>query len=108
MCKGELDSGFALVRPPGHHAHCEEDNGFCFFNNASIAANTALRSFPHIKKVAIFDWDVHCGDGTSQIHYRDPSVLYCSIHRFDKGQFYPGKVGGYERVGVAKGVGYNV
>jgi len=61
----DLDSTFALVRPPGHHAHCGQVNGFCFFNNAGVAARVAQKEFPNIKKVAIFDWDIHYGDGTS-------------------------------------------
>lgn len=60
---GDLDSVFAIVRPPGHHAHCSNINGFCFFNNVAVAARVAQKEFGK-KKVCIFDWDVHVGDGT--------------------------------------------
>jgi histone deacetylase 6 len=58
--------------------------------------------------VAIFDWDVHYGDGTSQVLYEDDSVLYISIHRFDQGGFYPGKEGSLGKIGDKKGAGFNV
>lgn len=61
-----------------------------------------------MKKICIFDWDVHVGDGTSSIFYDDDSVLYVSIHRFDNGLFYPGPAGKHHRVGEGKGRGYNV
>ena len=61
-----------------------------------------------MKKVVIFDWDVHVGDGTGQIFYEDDSVLYCSIHRFDNGLFYPGAIGKHSRTGEGKGRGYNI
>jgi len=59
-------------------------------------------------KVCIFDWDVHVGDGTSQIFYEDESVLYISIHRFDGGKFYPGPYGKHGNVGEGAGRGYNI
>jgi histone deacetylase 6 len=59
-----VDSVFAIVRPPGHHAHCSSNAGFCFFNNVAVAARVAQKEF-NKKKVCIFDWDVHVGDGTS-------------------------------------------
>jgi histone deacetylase 6 len=83
VCNDTVDSAFAIVRPPGHHAHCSEESGFCFFNNVGVAARVAQKEFKLVKKVVIFDWDVHVGDGTSQIFYEDASVLYISIHRFD-------------------------
>jgi histone deacetylase 6 len=61
-----------------------------------------------MKKICIFDWDVHVGDGTSNIFYEDNSVLYLSIHRFDNGGFYPGPAGKHTKVGEGKGRGYNV
>ena len=58
-------SAFAIVRPPGHHAFCQHDNdGFCFFNNIAVAALVAQRDL-NMKKIVIFDWDLHFGDGTS-------------------------------------------
>jgi len=61
-----------------------------------------------VKKVVIFDWDIHVGDGTANVFYDDPSVLYISIHRFDLGKFYPGPAGKHERIGEGAGRGYNV
>jgi len=78
-----VDSAFALIRPPGHHAHCNKVGGFCFFNNVGVAARTIQKEMPEMKKIVIFDWDVHYGDGTSQIFYEDATVLYISIHRYD-------------------------
>jgi acetoin utilization deacetylase AcuC-like enzyme len=61
-----------------------------------------------VKKVCIFDWDVHCGDGTSKIFYEDETVLYISIHRYDDGGFYPAKRGSPKYLGRGKGFGYNI
>ena len=64
VVKGEVDSAFCIVRPPGHHASCSNVAGFCFFNNVAVAARYAQKELG-LKKVCIFDWDVHVGDGTS-------------------------------------------
>lgn len=104
---GAVDNAFAIVRPPGHHAHSSKACGFCFYNNVAVAARVAQKELG-AGKVAIFDWDVHVGDGTAQIFYEDPSVLYMSIHRFDNGSFYPGPMGKHERAGDGKGRGYNI
>lgn len=101
------DSVFAAIRPPGHHADQNHIQGFCFFNNAAIAAKH-LRERLELKKVVIFDWDVHFGDGTSKIFYEDDSVLYISLHRFDDGKFYPGIVGAPVNIGAGKGEGFNI
>jgi histone deacetylase 6 len=104
-----LHSAFALVRPPGHHASCGAARGFCFFNNVAVAAKVAIRDNPHINKVAIFDWDVHYGDGTSEVFYSDPNVLYCSIHRYDNGTFYPVNTqGNFDKIGEGAGTGFNI
>ena len=107
VCNGTVDQSFAIVRPPGHHAHCGAIAGFCFFNNVAVAARVAKKEFG-MKKIVIFDWDVHVGDGTASIFIDDPSVLYISIHRFDMGKFYPGPLGKHERIGEGAGRGYNI
>jgi histone deacetylase 6 len=102
-----IDSVFAIVRPPGHHAHCSDIGGFCFFNNVAVAARVAQKEFDK-KKVCIFDWDIHVGDGTSNVFYNDDTVLYISIHRYDMGKFFPGPLGKLEMIGECKGRGYNI
>lgn len=81
VARGEARQGVAVVRPPGHHAESNTAMGFCFFNNAAIAARAAQAA--GAKKIIIFDWDVHHGNGTQHIFYDDKSVLYMSIHRHD-------------------------
>ncbi len=79
LMSGSADFGLALVRPPGHHATRDRSMGFCLLNNAAVAANQArLRG---AKRVAIVDWDVHHGNGTQDIFWDDPSVLYASVHQ---------------------------
>lgn len=107
VLSAEVDTSFCIIRPPGHHASCQNVAGFCFFNNAAVGARYAQKEFG-VKKIAIFDWDVHVGDGTSDIFYEDDSVLYMSIHRFDNGAFYPGPAGKHNKVGDHKGRGYNI
>ena len=75
----------ALVRPPGHHAESARAMGFCFYNNVAVAAAHARAQ--GLERVAIVDYDVHHGNGTQEIFYADPSVLYVSMHQFP---FYPG------------------
>lgn len=104
---GAVDSAFCIVRPPGHHATCSNIAGFCFFNNVAVAARYAQKEHG-VKKVCIFDWDVHVGDGTSNVFYDDDSVLYISIHRFDNGVFYPGPIGKHTNVGEGKGRYFNI
>jgi len=101
---GELDNGFAFVRPPGHHAEKDEIMGFCLFNNVAIAAKYAQNKLG-VKKVLILDWDVHHGNGTQHIFEQDPTVLYASVHK--GGQFYPG-TGKVFETGKGKGLGFTV
>ena len=82
------DLGFALVRPPGHHATRNEAMGFCLFNNVAIAARHAQAM--GVERVAVLDWDVHHGNGTEAIFRDDPSVLFVSMHQWP---FYPGTGG---------------
>uniref|UniRef100_A0A674EMS4 Histone deacetylase n=1 Tax=Salmo trutta TaxID=8032 RepID=A0A674EMS4_SALTR len=106
VAKGELKNGFAVVRPPGHHADPSNPMGFCYFNSVAIAAKQ-LQQKLSANKILIVDWDVHHGNGTQEVFYNDPSVLYISLHRYDDGNFFPGS-GGPAEVGSGAGEGFNV
>ncbi|WEX11948.1 histone deacetylase family protein [Chelativorans sp. AA-79] len=84
--EGRADNVFVAARPPGHHAEKDRAMGFCLFNNAAIAARHAQKAHG-AERVAIVDWDVHHGNGTQDIFWDDPSVLYCSTHQMP---LYPG------------------
>lgn len=83
---GKADNVFVAARPPGHHAEKTTAMGFCLFNNAAIAARHAQKTYG-AERVAIVDWDVHHGNGTQDIFWDDPSVLFCSTHQMP---LYPG------------------
>jgi acetoin utilization deacetylase AcuC-like enzyme len=100
---GELDTGFAFVRPPGHHARRDEAMGFCLLNNVAIAARKAICHFG-VEKVAIIDFDIHHGNGTQESFYSDSDVLYFSTHQYP---FYPG-TGSLSETGAGEGIGYTV
>ncbi|XP_026202650.1 histone deacetylase 5 isoform X3 [Anabas testudineus] len=106
VASGELKNGFAVVRPPGHHAEESTAMGFCFFNSVAITAKL-LQQKLGVGKILIVDWDIHHGNGTQQAFYSDPNVLYISLHRYDDGNFFPGS-GAPEEVGSGAGVGFNV
>lgn len=106
VATGELRNGFALVRPPGHHAERQQAMGFCFFNSVAIAARQ-LHQKLNIEKILIIDWDVHHGNGTQSMFYDDRNILYISMHRYDDGSFFPG-TGAPTEVGEGDGYGFNV
>jgi acetoin utilization deacetylase AcuC-like enzyme len=92
---GDAQNAFVACRPPGHHAETERAMGFCLFNNISIGARHAQRKHG-LMRVAIVDFDVHHGNGTQQIFYSDPSVLYASTHQMP---LFPG-TGAVRETGV--------
>ncbi|KAI3767027.1 hypothetical protein L2E82_17108 [Cichorium intybus] len=102
---GRAKNGFALVRPPGHHAGVKQAMGFCLHNNAAVAVSAAKAA--GAKKVLIVDWDVHHGNGTQEIFEQNKTVLYISLHRHEGGKFYPG-TGAAHEVGSMGGEGYCV
>lgn len=102
MIDGPIRRGIALLRPPGHHAGPAKAMGFCLLNNVAVAAAHARAR--GLDRVAVVDWDVHHGNGTQDIFYRDPHVLYVSTHQFP---FYPG-TGGSDEVGEGDGTGFTV
>ncbi len=103
LARGEIDNGFCLVRPPGHHAERDQAMGFCLFNNVAVGARWA-RKHLGLERILLLDWDLHHGNGTQHSFYRDPSVLYCSIHQYP---CYPGS-GAVGEVGEGPGLGYTI
>ncbi|GAB1602020.1 histone deacetylase 6-like [Argonauta hians] len=107
ILKHEIRNGFALVRPPGHHALYNEFCGFCYLNNVAIAASHALSN--GIERILIVDWDVHHGQATQYKYYDDPRVLYFSIHRYQHGEFWPHlRESDYDFIGAGPGTGFNI
>jgi len=103
LFKGDISNGFALIRPPGHHAEADRAMGFCIFNNIALGAKYAMHIYG-AKKALIVDWDLHHGNGTQNAFYKDPNVLYFSTHQFP---YYPGS-GNYNEVGEGEAKGYTV
>nr|MDO8117680.1 histone deacetylase [Candidatus Sigynarchaeota archaeon] len=102
---GRVKNAFALVRPPGHHANPLRSSGFCIFNNIAILAEYLIKK-KDIKRVAIFDIDLHHGNGTSEIFYSRNDVLFFSSHQDGRTQ-YPGS-GFIHEIGEGEGKGYNI
>ncbi len=105
VMRGELDNGFALTRPPGHHATPNRAMGFCLFGTVAVAARAVQKTLG-LERVAIVDFDVHHGNGTQDILYEDPHILFVSSHQYP---FYPGTGSINETgVGLAGGTIVNV
>ncbi len=98
---GKADNGFALVRPPGHHATHERSMGFCLFNNAALTANELSKKG---KEVLVFDCDAHHGNGTQYLFYDRCDIMYQSFHLYPH---YPG-TGPVEDIGEGDGEGYTI
>ena len=107
VLSGRTRIGYALVRPPGHHAQTARADGYCFFNHAALAADLALRS--GVRRVLTVDWDVHHGNGTQEIFYQRRDVLTTSVH-MNHGAWGPShpQTGWTDEVGSGEGTGYNV
>lgn len=110
-----IRNGFAIVRPPGHHAEPDASMGFCFYNNVAVAVRFLQQKYGKAKdntrceRILILDWDVHHGNGTQKAFYDDPNVLLISIHRYDDGKFYPcGPAGDLTQCGIGEGLGKNI
>ncbi len=103
IMSGQVDNAYCLVRPPGHHALPDEAMGFCLFNNVAIAAKYAIERHG-LERVMIIDYDVHHGNGTQDIFYEDPRVLYFSTHQ---APFYPG-TGASDECGAGAGLGATI
>ncbi|MFN3149167.1 histone deacetylase [Bremerella sp.] len=100
VVQGEAANAFCMIRPPGHHATADKAMGFCLMNNIAIAAAVAAKEL-EVPKVLIVDWDVHHGNGTQDIFWRDENVAFFSMHRYP---FYPGS-GDRDAVGEGPGKG---
>jgi acetoin utilization deacetylase AcuC-like enzyme len=100
---GNLRNAFVAARPPGHHATPSRSMGFCLFNNVAVA----VRWMQHkglAERILVVDWDVHHGNGTQDIFYADPTVVYVSLHQYPH---YPG-TGTAEEMGEGEGVGATI
>lgn len=100
VLNGEDNRAFCAIRPPGHHALAAAPMGFCLINNVAVAAKHAITKH-QLDRVLIIDFDVHHGNGTQDVFYEDPSVLFLSMHRFP---FYPG-TGEAAETGTGAGLG---
>jgi acetoin utilization deacetylase AcuC-like enzyme len=98
-------SALALCRPPGHHAGTQRLAGYCYLNNAAIAAQAFIDS--GMRRVAVLDVDYHHGNGTQEIFYERDDVLVCSVHA-DPAEDYPYFVGRADEIGAGAGEGFNL
>jgi acetoin utilization deacetylase AcuC-like enzyme len=103
IAAGEIANGFALVRPPGHHALNNRAMGFCLFNTVAVGARYLQRTHG-ARRILIMDWDVHHGNGTQAEFYDDASVLFVSTHQYP---YYPGS-GAIDELGENAGEGYTI
>jgi len=103
LIDGSITNGFALVRPPGHHAEADRAMGFCLFNNIAIGAQHAIKNLG-LERVFIIDWDLHHGNGTMHSFYDTDQVFYFSTHQYP---YYPGS-GAFPEYGQGKGEGYTL
>ncbi len=101
---GEMNTAYALVRPPGHHAEADRGRGFCVYANVAVAARRA-QARHGVERIAVVDWDVHHGNGTQDAFYDDPSVLFISLHQE---QLFPVDSGMLDETGAGKGEGFNL
>ncbi len=101
--EGRIEAGWALVRPPGHHAEANRAMGFCLFNNVAVAACYGLERLG-LKRILIADWDLHHGNGTQHSFEAEDRVLYFSTHQYP---YYPGS-GHVREVGRGRGEGFTV
>ena len=101
---GKVDNAYALVRPPGHHAEPDLGRGYCLFSNVSVAIE-ALRAADRVQRVAIFDYDVHHGNGAQKIYWQDPNVLTISVHQ---DRLFPVDSGLADEQGAGAGAGTNI
>lgn len=101
---GELQSAYALTRPPGHHCLRDQAMGFCLLSNIAIAIEAA-RAAKLVKRVFVLDWDVHHGNGTQSIFYDDPDVFTLSLHQAN---MFPTGYAGLEDCGSGAGIGANI
>ncbi len=100
---GDLDMGFSLGRPPGHHAERTHAMGFCYFNHIAVAAR-AIAEEEGLERILLVDWDVHHGNGTQHVFENDPRFAFFSVHQ---GNFYPG-TGAIHEIGRGDGTGYTL
>ena len=103
IMKGSYNNGFALIRPPGHHAENSRAMGFCIFNNIAITAANLIKN-GLAKRILIVDWDIHHGNGTQHAFYSRDDILYFSTHLYP---YYPG-TGYFDEIGEGKGSGYTI